>query len=122
MKFKNPPDAPESILLRGLQKKFEPIRPRGLGCRGGAIDFGPTTSYNSGTSVVMIRKTRQTMHDMIFIVTALDPQIPYCRVPSIGVGRGPSGPSIEGPFCCVVHLCLELRDRRIEKKAKKERK
>ena len=52
MKFKNPPDAPESILLRSLQKKFEPIRPRGLGCKGGAIDFGPTTSYNSGTSVL----------------------------------------------------------------------
>ena len=53
MKFKNPLGAPESILLRGLHKKFEPIRPRGFGCRGGAIDFGPTTSYNSGTSVVI---------------------------------------------------------------------
>ena len=51
MKFKNPLGAPENILLRGLHKKFEPIRPRGYGCRGGAIDFGPTTSYNSGTSV-----------------------------------------------------------------------
>ena len=51
MKFKNPFDAPESILLRGLHTKFDPIWPRGLGCRGGAIDFGPTTSYNSGTSV-----------------------------------------------------------------------
>ena len=51
MKLKNPLDAPESILLRGLHKKIEPIRPRGLGCRGGAIDFGPTTSYNSRTSL-----------------------------------------------------------------------
>ena len=50
MKFKNPLGAPESILLRGLHIKFDPIRPRGLGCRG-AIDFGPTTSYNLGTSV-----------------------------------------------------------------------
>ena len=34
MELKNPLDAPESILLRGLHKKIEPIRPRGLGGRG----------------------------------------------------------------------------------------
>ena len=56
MELKNPLDAPESILLRGLHKKIEPIRPRGLGCRGGAIDFGPTTSYNSRTSVYVRRQ------------------------------------------------------------------
>ena len=50
-KFKNPPDAPESIFLRVFHKKIEPIRPRGLSCRGAAIDFGTYTSYNSGTSV-----------------------------------------------------------------------
>ena len=60
MKFKNPFDAPESILLRGLHTKFDPIWPRGLGCRGGAIDFGPTTSYNSRTSVVSF-KNREKM-------------------------------------------------------------
>ena len=38
---------------KGFHKKIEPIRPRGLSCRGGAIDFGPSTSYNSGTSVLI---------------------------------------------------------------------
>ena len=32
------------------------------------------------------------------------------------VGGGPSGPSIEGPFCCAVHLCRALGDQKIEKK------
>ena len=40
---------------------------------------------------------------------------------SIVVGGGPSGLSIEGPFCCVVHLCRALGDRKIEKKSKKEK-
>ena len=40
---------------------------------------------------------------------------------NIGVGRGPSGPSIEGPFCCAVHLCRVLGDRKIEKKSKKKK-
>ena len=37
----------------------------------------------------------------------------------IGVGCGPSGPSIEGPFCHTVHLCRRLGDRKIKKKEKK---
>ena len=40
----------------------------------------------------------------------------------IAVGGGPSGPSIEGPFCRAVHLCRALGDRKIEKKAKKSKK
>ena len=35
-----------------------------------------------------------------------------------GVGRGLSGPSIEGQFCRAVHLCRALGDRKIEKKSK----
>ena len=34
----------------------------------------------------------------------------------IDVGGGPSGPSIEGPFCRAVYLCRALGDRKIEKK------
>ena len=40
----------------------------------------------------------------------------------IAVGGGPSGPSIEGPFCRAVHLCRALGDRKIEKKGKKRKK
>ena len=40
-------------------------------------------------------------------------------ITGIAVGGGPSGPSIEGPFCRAVHLYRSLRDR---KKAKKKRK
>ena len=39
----------------------------------------------------------------------------------IGVGCGPSGPSIEGLFCCTVYLCLALGDKKIETKIKKIR-
>ena len=35
MKYKNRLGDPESIHQRGFQKKFEPIRPSRLGCRGG---------------------------------------------------------------------------------------
>ena len=38
-KFRNRLDAPESILLRATHLKFEPIRPRRLGCRGGCHRF-----------------------------------------------------------------------------------
>ena len=41
---------------------------------------------------------------------------------TIAVGGGPSGPSIEGPFCRAVHLCRALGDRKIEKKSKKKQK
>ena len=41
---------------------------------------------------------------------------------SIDVGGGPSGPSIEGPFCRTVHLCRTLGDRKIEKKKQKKEK
>ena len=34
---------------------------------------------------------------------------------------GPSGPSIEGPFCRAVHLCRALGDRKIEKESKKKK-
>ena len=40
----------------------------------------------------------------------------------IDVGRGPSGPSIEGPFCRTVHLCRTLEDRKMGKKGKKRKK
>ena len=39
----------------------------------------------------------------------------------IAVGGGPSGPSIEGPFCRTVHLCRTLGDKKIEKKSKKKK-
>ena len=39
---------------------------------------------------------------------------------NICVGRRPSGPLIEGPFYCAVHLCHALEDRKIEKKSKKK--
>ena len=39
MKFKNRLGASESIHMRGLSPKNEPIRPRRLGCRGGCSDF-----------------------------------------------------------------------------------
>ena len=39
----------------------------------------------------------------------------------IGVGRGPSGSSIEGRFCCAALLCHALGDRKIEKKSKKKK-
>ena len=38
----------------------------------------------------------------------------------IAVGRGPSGPSIEGPFCRTVHHCRTLGDRKTKKKDKKK--
>ena len=38
-KFKNRLGAPKSIHMMVLSPKNEPIRPRRLGCRGGAIDF-----------------------------------------------------------------------------------
>ena len=38
-KFKNRLGAPESIHMRGLVPKNEPIRPGRLGCRGGATDL-----------------------------------------------------------------------------------
>ena len=38
-RFKNRLGAPKSNQMRGLSPKNEPIRPRGLGCRGGASDF-----------------------------------------------------------------------------------
>ena len=43
-------------------------------------------------------------------------------IATIDVGGGPSGPSIEGPFCRTVHLCRTLGDRKIEKKSKKKEK
>ena len=53
MKFKNRLGAPESIHMRGFSPKNEQIRPRGLGCRGGATDFGGFSPCISITSVVM---------------------------------------------------------------------
>ena len=38
-KFKNRLDDPESNVQRGFHRKFELIRPRGLGCRGGCYRF-----------------------------------------------------------------------------------
>ena len=42
-------------------------------------------------------------------------------IKGIGVGGGPSGPSIEGPFCCTVHFGCTLGDRKIEKNKTKKR-
>merc|ERR1711933_139773 len=41
---------------------------------------------------------------------------------SIDVGGGPSGPSIEGPFCRTVHLCCTLGERKVGKKKQKNEK
>ena len=41
--------------------------------------------------------------------------------PSIDVGRGPLGPSIEGPFCRTVHLFRTLGEKKVEKKKKKRK-
>ena len=41
--------------------------------------------------------------------------------PIIDVGGGPSGPSIEGPFCRTVHLCRTLEDRKMGKKGEKKK-
>ena len=47
-----------------------------------------------------------------------------CQIPTpspIGVGRGPSGPSIEGPFCCAVRLCRALETEKKREKKIRER-
>ena len=54
MKFKNRLGAPESIHMRGFSPKNEQIWPRGLGCRGGATDFGGFSPCISITSVLEI--------------------------------------------------------------------
>ena len=41
---------------------------------------------------------------------------------TIDVGGGPSGLSIEGPFCRTVHLCCTLGERKIEKNKDERRK
>ena len=51
MKFKNRLGAPESIHMRGLVPKNEPIRPGRLGCRGGCYGFGGFSPYISLISV-----------------------------------------------------------------------
>ena len=52
MIFKNRLGAPESIHMRGFSPKNEQIWPRGLGCRGGATDFGGFSPCISITSVL----------------------------------------------------------------------
>ena len=52
MKFKNRLGAPESIHMRGFSPKNEQIWPRGLGCRGGATDFGGFSPCISLASVL----------------------------------------------------------------------
>ena len=39
----------------------------------------------------------------------------------IDVGGGPSGPSIESPFCRRVHICRTLKDRKMGKKREKNK-
>ena len=50
--------------------------------------------------------------------------LPNCYVSSsimiIAVGRGPSGPSVEGPFCRAVKLCRALETENRKKKQKKK--
>ena len=58
-KFENRLGDPEGTLLGGSQLKNEPIWPSRLGCRGGAIDFERSSSYNSGTSVDLQNKLWQ---------------------------------------------------------------
>ena len=40
---------------------------------------------------------------------------------SIAVGRRPSGPSIEGPFCRAVRLCHALETEKQRKKVQKKK-
>ena len=40
----------------------------------------------------------------------------------IDVGGGPSGPSIEGPFCRAVYLCCALSDRKKTKEKRQKKK
>ena len=54
MKFKNRLGAPESIHMRGLVPKNEPIRPGRLGCRGGCYGFGGFSPYISLISVEVV--------------------------------------------------------------------
>ncbi len=57
---------------------------------------------------------------VLVISVNYDTKTQYNFVP-IRVGRGPSGPSIEGPFCGAVHLCCALAERKIEKKKEKKK-
>ena len=63
MKFKNPPDAPESFLLGASTKK-----PRGLGCRGDANDLEPSTSHKLGTSVD-VNKVLKFLKNFLLLVS-----------------------------------------------------
>ena len=70
MKFKNRLDAPESIHMRGFSPKNEQIWPRGLGCRGGATDFGGFSPCISITSVVgcqnkCVRRVKEQIGDLL---------------------------------------------------------
>ena len=64
MKFKNRLGAPESIHMRGLVPKNEPIRPRRLGCRGGCYGFWWFSPYISLNSVVEIFLNKRR-HDIL---------------------------------------------------------
>ena len=55
-------------------------------------------------------------------VTLVLNSVYFGYITPIDVGGGPSGPSIEGPFCCIVHLCRTLRVKKIEKKKQKKEK
>ncbi len=46
---------------------------------------------------------------------------PHTITITIAVGHGPSGPSIEGPFCRAVRLCRTLETEKYRKKVKKKK-
>ena len=52
---------------------------------------------------------RRIFHILYIILTIID------------VGGGPSGPSIEGPFCRTVHLCRTLGDKKNRENKQKKR-
>ena len=53
IKFKNRLGESESIHMKGLSPKNEPICPRRLGCRGGCSDIRGFSPCNSLTSVIL---------------------------------------------------------------------
>ena len=70
-----------------------------------------------------IKRTNENKEALHVFLTKLKLYISKdSRARFIDVGGGPSGPSIEGPFCRTVHLCRTLEDRKMGKKRKKRKK
>ena len=63
----------------------------------------------SAAEKVHSRFTIQTVHSVgLQSSVSSDPSGMIALPMVIAVGRGPSGPSIEGPFCCAVRLYRAL--------------